>query len=205
MAGSAAAESQQEQPLKKQRGTYTNWFSSSFIREILSEYELSGYRAATAVARLKKKNPSIYEHLSHSSLIGWFDKDHKLLPHFQAHLDSGLQNVRQNGPTPAFEEFPAVEEEIKEKLLRMRAAGTAMNSHIIGWVMRGVIDLRAQGTRLQDLKLGQQFVCAWARKNLKWSWRKSTTAASKLPLDWEEQGLNMAKRIACIMEHKEVS
>ena len=37
------------------------------------------------------------------------------------------------------------------------------------------------------------------------SWRKATTAASKLPNDWEEQGLQMAMRIAAAMALHKVS
>ena len=88
----------------------------------------------------------------------------------------------------------------------MREAGTAINSHIIRWVMQGIIDLRApEESRLSQLKLGQTFICMWARTQLKWSWRKSTTAASKLPHDWEDQGRVMAMRIAAIMETHNVS
>jgi hypothetical protein len=146
-----------------------------------------------------------YERLSHSSLIGWFDENNNLLPRFQAHLDSGLENVRQNGPIAAIEEVPGVEEEIKQTLLQMRAAGTAVNSHIIRWVMQGLIDLRtSENSRLRAMKFSTSFICAWARKNLNWSWRQSTTAASKVPHDWEEQGLRMAMRIAAIMELKKV-
>jgi hypothetical protein len=88
----------------------------------------------------------------------------------------------------------------------MRAAGTAINSLVIRWVMRGIICHRAPvDAKVHSLALGQSYISAWARKNLKWSWRQKTTAASKLPLDWEEQGLQMAMRIAATMELKKVS
>lgn len=193
---------------KKQRGSgsrgeYTDWFSSPYINDILREYRRCGNSARAAVERLQTQAPDDrYARLSHSSIIGWFDKEHNLLPRFQAHLESGLENVRQNGPVRAFEEHPALEEEIKDTLLRMREAGTAINSHVICWVMRGIITLRAPDTTLH---VGRRYACHWARTQLKWSWRKSTTAASKLPLDWEEQGLLMAKRMAATMEMKKVS
>jgi hypothetical protein len=207
LSAAAAAESQkQSEAQPRKRGKYTDWFTSPYINEILREYVRSDHRPAVAVERLKAQAPDDrFARLSHSSLIGWFDKDHNLKQQYQAHLDSGLENVRHNGPATAFEEFPAVEEEIKQTLQQMRAAGTSINSQIIRWVMRGIIDLRAPpASRLSALKLGQPFVCAWARKHLRWSWRQSTTAASKLPLDWEDQGLKMAMRIAATMELKKV-
>lgn len=209
----AAASSLDERPTKKQkqRGKYTDWFSSPYIHDILSEYELCGHRPTKTVERLKLKFPDgRFDRLSHSSLLGWFDKEHTLLPRFQAHLESGLENVRQNGQPSAFEEMPQVEEEIKTILIQMRAAGTPLNSHIIRWVMQGVIEHRTsqsleKGVRLRGLRLGHQFISAWVRKSLHMSWRKATTAASKLPLDWEEQGLQMAMRIAALMEMNKVS
>jgi hypothetical protein len=203
MAAAAAAE---ERPQKKHRGKYTDWFSSPFIHDILREYEKSGFRPALAVQRLKDSAPDDrFARLTHTTVIGWFDKEHNLLPRFRSHLESGFENVRQNGPVAAFEENPGIEEEIKATLLQLRAAGTPINSHVIRWVMQGVIHHRTPEGKLQSLKLGQSYICAWARKTLKWSWRSSTTAASKLPLDWEEQGLQMAMCIAANMEKNKVS
>ena len=207
-ATSAATSSVSEPAQKKQkiRGQYTDWFSSPYINDILREYERSGYRPTVAVSTLKAGAPDDrYARLTHATLLGWYDENHKLKPKHQAHLESGLENVRQNGFARAFEEFPAIEEEIKQTLLQMRAAGTSINSRIIRWVMQGIIGLRAPESRLTLLTLGQSFVSAWARAQLKWSWRKSTTAASKLPLDWEEQGVQMAMRIAAKMEMQKVS
>ena len=210
LAAAAAAETSTDaQPSKKQktRGEYTDWFASPYIHDILRAYERSGYRPAQAVTNLKAAAPDgRYERLTHTTIMRWYDKKHQLKPQYQAHLESGLENVRQNGPARVFEHFPAVEEEIKQTLLQMRAAGTSINSHVIRWVMQGIIGNRAPDSALLwSQNLGQQFVCAWARAHLKWSWRKSTTAASKLPLDWEEQGLHMAMRIAAKMEMKKVS
>ena len=207
-AAAAASSTPEEQPAKKQktRGQYTDWFSSPYIHDIIRAYARSGHRPTVAVATLKASAPDgRFERLTHVSLMRWFDANHELKPRYKAHLESGIENARQNGAVRVFEDFPAVEEEIKQTLLQMRAAGTSINSHIIRWVMQGIISLRAPDSRLTLLALGQPFVCAWARAQLKWSWRKSTTAASKLPLDWEEQGVQMAMRIAAKMEMKKVS
>lgn len=207
-AAAAASNSYEDQPAKKQktRGQYTDWFRSPYINDIMRAYERSDHRPKLALDQLKVSAPDArFERLTHTTIMRWYDEKHQLKPQYKAHLESGLENVRQNGFVRAFEEFPAVEEEIKQTLLRMRAAGTSINSSIIRWVMQGIIGLRAPDSRLTLLALGQPFICAWARAQLKWSWRKSTTAASKLPLDWEEQGVQMAMRIAAKMELKKVS
>ena len=140
------------QPSKKQktRGEYTDWFASPYIHDILRAYERSGHRPAQAVTNLRASAPDgRYERLTHTTIMRWYDEKHQLKPSYRAHLDCGLDNVRQHGDARAFEDFPAVEEEIKHTLLQMRAAGTSINSHVIRWVMQAIIDLRApHSTRL---------------------------------------------------------
>jgi hypothetical protein len=207
-ATSASQPDNTEPPTKKQkqpRGAYTNWFCTPFIHDILREYA-KDHRPALAVQRLQAEAPDRYTRLTHTTLLGWFDTDHKLKPRFAAWLAEGQENVRQNGPVSALEQEPIIEAEIKQTLQQLRAVGTTVNSHIIRWVMKGIIHHRAtDASPLRALKLGSSFISSWARKNLNWSWRSSTTAASKLPLDWEEQGLQMAMRIAATMEMYEVS
>lgn len=58
---------------------------------------------------------------------------------------------------------------------------------------------------LDSLKLSNSFISSWAREQLQYSWRTRTTAASKLPLDWRSQGIDMAKRIAYNIQVYKVS
>jgi len=84
-------------------------------------------------------------------------------------------------------------------LLELRDKGVPVNSHVIRWAMQSVFK-RMEPPLLETLKLSQQYLSFWVRKQLKWRWRARTTAASKLPLTWEEDGVLMAKRIAAHME-----
>ncbi len=38
------------------------------------------------------------------------------------------------------------------------------------------------------------------RKHMGWTWKRSTTVASKLPTDWESQGHDMAYRIVALVK-----
>jgi hypothetical protein len=132
----------------------------------------------------------------------WFSKEHRLLPQFQKQLDEHTAAARGRGPGRVFAEAPAAEAEIKRVLLLMRAAGAPLNSHIIRWVMHAIMQERCPAL-LRHLALSQTFISVWARSQLDWRWRARTTAASKLPADWEGQGVLMAKRIGAVMEmHK---
>ncbi len=183
------------------RGKYTNWFSSAYIRDILHAYRVEGFSAKRAVAALQRLAPDDrYSRLHHSTVRAWFGADRELLlPHFQAQLDASCAAARGRGFPAAFAQHPEVEEEIKSALRALRHSGIAVNASIIRWVVLGVLQLRAPAI-LEHFKVSSAWISRWARQEMKWRWRKSTTAASKLPLDWEERGVQMAKRIAAQME-----
>ena len=98
----------------------------------------------------------------------------------------------------------AVEEECKSVLLRLRDSGLPVNSHVIRWTLRAVFSKQSPQL-LQNLRLSQQWISNWVRAKLQWRWRARTTAASKLPIDWEQQGVQMAKRVAYRMGMNNVS
>jgi hypothetical protein len=194
-----------EQPGKRARGSYTRWLSSPFIDDILYAYRASGFRPKVAVQNLRLNAcDDRFARLTHSTLTSWYGVDNKLLPRFAEELKSGTAAARSNGPTRVFLEEPAIEAEIKRVLLQMRAAGTPLNTHVIRWVMHSIIQLRNPAL-FQYLTLSKSFISLWARQQLHWSWRARTTAASKLPADWEQQGIQMAMRIGANMEMHKVS
>ncbi len=56
------------------------------------------------------------------------------------------------------------------------------------------------GKRGEDVKfsVSKTFGKAFVQKHLGWTWRRVTTAASKLPEDWEKQGDETAYRVAAL-------
>jgi DDE superfamily endonuclease len=191
---------------KKSRGQYTNWFSSPYISDILAAYERSGHSAKRTVKLLIASVPwdvDRYARLSHSSILSWFGADRKLLPRFQEQLDANAAAARGRGPDRAFAAAPQVEEDIKRVLLRMREAGVPLNCSIVRWVMQAVIEEK-QPSMIASLTFSHSFVSNWARSQLQWRYRRRTTAASKLPSDWEDQGVQMAMRIAANMAQYKV-
>lgn len=49
------------------------------------------------------------------------------------------------------------------------------------------------------LKLSHWFCKAFVSKHLNWTLRKATTAAQKVPQNWQQLVLDMNKRLACIV------
>lgn len=200
-AGTAAAAAHN----KKQRGGYTNWFAHpALVRDIVSAFRRSS-SARAAVDLLRRSHPDGgFDRLSHSSLVGWFDDKRNLLPKYEALLASGEPAARGRGRPSTFSLRVDIEEEITATLQRLRGAGTPLNTRLIGWIMRSIIETK-QPVLLQQLTLSRSFISKWLRQTLQWSWRARTTAASKLPLDWEAQGEKMAMRIAAKMQMDSVS
>lgn len=197
-AASAAATQPLDGPVSK-RGRYTNWFASPFLPDILAAYSRC-HSARTAVTTLRRAHPDgRFARLSHATVSHWFDDQHRLLPTYRKQLEQHTAAARGNGGVGLFEQAPEAEAEIKRVLLQMRAAGAPLNSRIIRWVMLAILQ-EAKPSLLLQHKLSQAFISRWARQQLDWRWRARTTAASKLPADWESQGVLMAKRIAALME-----
>jgi hypothetical protein len=197
---SAAATATEGPACKKPRGQYTNWFASPYIRDIITAYGRAGGSARAAVRALRRGAPDDrYDRLSHSTVASWFGPDHQLTEKHEQLLEANKPSARGTGFTRVLSEEPAVEEQIKASLLQMRAAGTPLNCRVIGWVMRAIVEEQCPEL-LKHLTLSQTFVSDWARQQLKWTWRARTTAASKLPADWEQQGVQMAMRVAANMQ-----
>lgn len=201
-AAAEAPAAETDEPAAK-RGKYTNWFASPFIRDILRAYRLEGRSAKRAVVALQRNAPDTrYERLHHSTVRGWFTADGAtLLPQFQKQINSQQAGARGPGRPAVLAQHPAAEEEIKSTLRTMRQAGAPVSKAIIGWTVRSVLELREPSLLAEShFKVSASWISKWARSALGWRWRKSTTAAQKLPLDWQQQGVQMAKRLAAQME-----
>ena len=202
---SAAHDTAATQENKRVRGAYTRWFNSAYINDILYAHALCGGSARGTVDYLRRHAPDDrFQHLSHTTVASWFDKDGALLEKRRTELDAGRALVTGSGPPPALQVAPGAEDAICDILLQLRTAGTPLNSHIIRWVMQAVLQDKCPSLLLQ-LKLSSSFISAWVRGHprLQYRWRSRTTAASKLPDDWEEQGICRVQRMgATIQLHK---
>lgn len=207
----AAAEAVIEQfhaATPNKRGTYTRWFSSPYINDILVAYARSGGSARRAVQSLRESAPDDrYARLSHSTVSSWFE-DGQLKQQHKQELAAGRAACTSGGRCAVLQSVAAAEESVCDILLKLRQAGTPLNSHVIRWVMLAVLEGTEQGkAALQTLTLSQTYISRFVRTNprLLFRWRARTTAASKLPDDWEDQGIRMAQRMGATMQLHKVS
>jgi hypothetical protein len=197
---------------KQKRGSYSsNWFSSPYINDILEAYHRRSNNVRSAVSVLQKSAPDTrYDDLKYSTVAGWFSADHKLLPQYQRQYDDAAK-LEKRGRPRLFQQQPEVEAKVIDALTRMREMGTSLNIPLVRHIFIAAIKLLvpnlliAADPAAKPFQLSKTWISRWVREKLNWRWRKSTTAASKLPNDWEEQGIGMAKRIAAVMGMHKVS
>jgi hypothetical protein len=186
LASAAAADTVKEQLPQHKRGKYTSWFDSPYINDIIVAYARSGGSARRTVQSLKSRAAdSRFERLSHSTVATWFDDKGKLKQQYQQQLQAGQAAVRYGGASPALAAAAGADDAICDILLKLRQAGTPLNSHIIRWVMLAVLQEKHPAV-LETLTLSQTYISSWVRGNprLHFRWRARTTAASKVLLDW---------------------
>jgi hypothetical protein len=189
----APKEDDSDEPAAK-RNKYKDWFGSDAIHHILSVHRQWHFSSHKTVQSLRAVS-DFYADLSRSTIDSWFDKDHKLLPQYQHRLDDRSALRREATQVKAFAEFPEAEQRIKQILTTMRENGGQVSTHVTQAVMKHVIREGCPHL-LESLKLSNSFIVRWLHTEMNYTWRRRTTAAAKLPLDWQQQGINMAKRIA---------
>ena len=206
LAAAAAAAADTQELSTAKRGKYTRWFSSPYIHDILHAHVQNGGSARRTVTALQRNAPDDrFARLSHSTVASWSDAKGALLEAHRAELEAGHAQPTSAGLSPALRAVPGVEDAICDHLLQLRKAGMPLNSHVVRWAMQAVLEKHP--TVLEHLSLSQQYICKWVRSSprLQFRWRARTTAASKLPDDWEEQGIHMAQRMAAFMQLYHVS
>jgi len=94
---------------------------------------------------------------------------------------------------------------IVDTLKGMRDSGQPLDSTITQIVIQGIIlavalELFERRTKSGFFSMSKRFARKFVRRHMGWTWRRSMTAASKLPADWESQGHDMAYRIVALVK-----
>jgi len=107
----------------------------------------------------------------------------------------GLRGHRETKAFAASAEATAAEEKIKVHVQSLRDKGASINVIVTKSIMRAILETDCPAM-LETCKLSNSFVHRWLHQQMNYSWRAKTTAASRVPDNWKELGVLMAKRIA---------
>ena len=170
-----------------------HWFDSPLIHDILHAFKQSGFSSRRCVQNLQRQFPALsteqhgrFDKLSESTVRSWFDDDNKLKPQFQQLLHDGGE-YSSGGNESVLSAYPSAQEKIKTLLQKMRNdenAGINITIQSVRWVMQAVFQSECPELLLK-LKLSKAFISRWSKQQMNWSWRRGTTEAAKLPIDWQ--------------------
>ncbi len=186
---------------KKKRGSYTNWFVPDlwpFIEQAVKQHPKSLYEAMFSLQHIRKPgrvgNP--FDNLTISTLKGWFEKDvtgrFVLRRKYEEaiKLQSARSAAQDKGPRGILKDHPVAFQMIVDTLKGMRDSGQPLDNTIAQTVIQGIIsavafELFERRTKSGFFSVSRRFARKFVRRHMGWTWRRSTTAASKLPADWE--------------------
>ncbi|KAL3685961.1 hypothetical protein R1sor_003983 [Riccia sorocarpa] len=153
--------------------------------------------------------PKIQNIISDPLYSGVVDLGPKLLrgvagpnpPDVHTKLQRGPRKLGEWGPS-AWASASDLEGRFMELIHAQRESGVIINSTVVQYLLRGF--LLAHNPEIL-IEKGRPFSCSlrwirnWLQIRMGWSFRSGTTKASKLPLDYEEQGRRMTLRIVFLV------
>jgi len=198
-------------PPSRKRG-YTSWLASESFHLIHDAVRRrQSFRAAARdlqqrFPRLPTQQQGQFDLLRASTLRHWYTRDAtrtiKLKPEFERFLGpcNALQPIAGgSGPPSWWQQHPEATKAIREALRTLREeerAGIAVGLRLVRWTVAAI----AEKLHLLDPPLSTYSLSKFVHRELNWTWRCRTTAAGKLPEDWQAQGTQMAQRIAVHIE-----
>jgi hypothetical protein len=178
-----------------------HWITSPFIHDIL--HYVSLYRSfRKAVERLQASFPMLesqaagrFADLNEATVRYWYQPStFTLKDKFKQAIELN-QGLHTGGVTSILSNHPTIINLIKHHLHALRESGGSVSIEIVRSIIKCVIQ-QEDPDLLLTLKCSKSFVYSFLVNEMQWTHRLGTTAASKVPLDWIDQGVKMAKRIA---------
>jgi hypothetical protein len=195
---------------------YTSWLASDDFH-IIHDAVRRRQSFRGAVRELQQRFPRLptqqhgkFELLHASTLRHWYARDStravKLKSEYERFLGPQFDQQRVaggGGPSSWWEQHPEATHSIIAALKVLRdedRAAIAVGLRLLRWTVAAI----AKQHGVADPPLSNGSLSHFAHQFMKWSWRCRTTAAAKLPADWQRQGEQMATRIAVHIEFSKV-
>ena len=195
--------------LGKVRGSYTNWFTPVLWPPIFNAMKQHRCIAgALSFLRASYRKPgelsSVYDKLSKNSMRDWFYSNGELKDTYKRCVEFGTYFAKSAQHCPVLESHPALKEEICTVLKKMMMVGQPLYAICIQPLIKAIILDKApqilEGTHSTAFRVSYEWTKIFVKSELNWSYRASTTAAGKLPKDFQEQGKAMAQRCAYLVK-----
>ena len=131
----------------------------------------------------------------------WFHPNGDLKENYKRCVELGTYFDKASQHCPMFGDYPALRDEICNVLRKQRAGGQPLSIVIIQPFIKALIQKREpQLFEDRKFKVSTKQTRAFIKSELNWSYRAATTAAGKLPDDFELQRLTIAQRCAYFIQ-----
>jgi hypothetical protein len=195
---------EEEEPRSKKakvRRPYTNWFVPSLWEPIFAAVKQHrNLTSALHYLQSKYKKPgqscSVYDKLSRGSLYEWFTPTSELKEGYKNYVYLGTSTFTSGSQhSPILEHYPQLREKIVTILKTHRDVGHPLYASSIQGIIKAIIrkeePILLSNTSRTGFKVGLKWTRAFIKTELHWTYRVATTAAQKLPSNWEVQVLRM--------------
>ena len=149
---------------------------------------------------------SVYDNLSKNSIRDWFHSNGKLKDTYKRCIEFGTYFAKYAQQCLVLESHLALKEKICTVLKKTRMAGQPLYAVCIQPLIKTIIlDI---GTHSTTFCVFYEWTKNFVKSELNWSYRASTTAAGRIPKDFEEEGKAMTQRCTYLVKvhniHKEL-
>ena len=150
---------------KARHDSYTRWFDSPYINDILFAWTHCRFSARATVKHLQQQAPDDrFQHLSHTTVASWFDPAGALKPTYQRQLEEGRALVAGRGRCPVLQEVEGLEDTIVQHLLQLRVNGASVGIALVRWVMAAILEEKHPDA-LTRLKLSSAYISYFVRRH----------------------------------------
>ncbi len=206
------------------RQPYVNWFTKDLWPAIEKTLKGTNFHTGETVKLLRMRHPNpnpgqqynggVYEKLSRQTVDCWLTTTALGRKMLKEDVIKTVREMREfQGDSAEFkgrmslnrgaERVLKGHEELEESLINlvkgMRGGRQPLNAPVLRAVLEGVVEVKAPQLLRSNggpWGLSENWVKEWICSKLGWSFRVATTAAQKLPKDWEHQLDMMAYRAA---------
>ena len=187
-----------------------NWFDPSYWNDIVMALNNAGFNSRRAVQALKIQYSfdGRFNSLSHSTLEGWFSRTvdesgnngivwhEKILLKVQSRQSMYTCGTGRSG---ILDPHPEIVSIITDLLQKIRATGSVINGSTARIVILGVLQSKIPEILFENgghFRVSSTWVSDFCATTMGWTFRKGTTAAQKLPADYNNQGYMTILRLA---------
>jgi hypothetical protein len=167
------------------------WQGHFLWSQILNAVRVVGlpWSPTEILRHLQRSDPVAFERLTTQVIGNWIDRT-GAMPVWKDWVLKKAEEGRDRGVVTRksiLDPYPEVKKDIKDQLLKLRVAGIAMDTNRARGIIVAHLQFRAPEVFAKRAKDGSYFRCtdSWVKKflheNLRWTFRRATRAAQKLP------------------------